>query len=64
VPIISALLLVPSVGGLSARRKSSVRRWGGRAHARYNACHDIGVLLTGLIGVIIYVIQSIREARK
>ena len=69
VPIISALLLVPSVGGFGVREGGTVLLFAqvgvDEAHALALAtAYDIGVLLTGLVGVIIYVIQSIREARK
>jgi glycosyltransferase 2 family protein len=69
VPIISALLLVPSVGGFGIREGGTVLLFAqvgvDDVHAlALAAAYDIGVLFTGLIGVIIYVIQSIREARK
>ncbi|MBN1136060.1 MAG: flippase-like domain-containing protein, partial [Anaerolineae bacterium] len=69
VPIISALLLVPSVGGFGIREGGTILLFAqvgvDEAHALALAtAYDIGVLLTGLIGVIIYVIQSIQEARR
>ncbi len=69
VPIISALLLVPSVGGFGVREGGTVLLFAqvgvDKAHALALAtAYDIGVLLTGLVGVVIYIIQSIREARK
>lgn len=69
VPIISALLLVPSVGGFGVREGGTVLLFAqvgvDEAHAlALAAAYDINVLLTALIGVIAYIIQSIREARK
>jgi uncharacterized protein (TIRG00374 family) len=69
VPIISALLLVPSVGGFGIREGGTILLFAqvgvDEAHAlALAAAYDIGVLLTGLIGVVIYIITSVREARK
>lgn len=69
VPIISALLLLPSVGGLGVREGGTVALFvqagTDQPHAAALALtYYAGVFLTGLIGAIIYLISSIGEARK
>lgn len=68
VPIISALLLIPSVGGLGVREGGTVvlfSRVADENHAAVLAlAYDITLLITGLIGAILYLAQGVREARK
>jgi uncharacterized membrane protein YbhN (UPF0104 family) len=68
VPIISVLLMVPSVGGLGIREGAYVFLFGqvaGRNHAVALAfAYDLTLVLTGLIGAVIYLIQGMREARQ
>jgi glycosyltransferase 2 family protein len=69
IPIISALLLIPSLGGLGVREGGTVGLFAqagiDEAHALALAvAYDIGVFLTALIGAILYLIQLVREARK
>jgi uncharacterized protein (TIRG00374 family) len=69
VPIISAVLLVPSVGGLGVRENTTVlllRRVGvdePQALALALA-YDITLWITALIGAAIYFIQGMLEARQ
>jgi uncharacterized protein (TIRG00374 family) len=69
VPIVSALLLIPSVGGLGIREGTTVflfKQVGvGESQALALAfAFDITLLTTGLIGAVLYIIQGMREARK
>lgn len=70
VPIISVLLLVPSVGGLGIREGATVFLFSqvesvGRSQALALAlAYDITMLAIGLIGAIIYIIQGVRGVRK
>jgi uncharacterized protein (TIRG00374 family) len=68
VPIISVVLLVPSVGGLGIRDGATVllftRVGVGEAQALALAlAYDLTLLIIGLIGGTIYLIQGMREAR-
>lgn len=68
VPIISAALLVPSVGGLGIREWATVLLFVQVGVPESQAlalalAYDITLLINGLIGAAIYVIQSILEAR-
>lgn len=68
VPIISVVLLVPSVGGLGIREGATVllftRVGVGEAQALALAlAYDLTLLIIGLIGGTIYLIQGMREAR-
>jgi uncharacterized protein (TIRG00374 family) len=69
VPIISAVLLVPSLGGLGVREAAYVFLFGqagvnpDQAFALAIA-YDATQILAGLIGVLIYVVQSIQRARR
>jgi hypothetical protein len=69
VPIISALLMVPSVGGLGVREATYVFLFGqvgvppDQAFALALA-YDATLILTGLAGAIIYVGQGLRGVRQ
>jgi uncharacterized protein (TIRG00374 family) len=68
VPIISSLLLVPSVGGLGIREGGTVVLFGQVVDENHAAAlaltFDLTLLITGLIGALLYVIQGVREARN
>jgi uncharacterized membrane protein YbhN (UPF0104 family) len=68
VPIISVLLMVPSVGGLGIREGAYVFLFGqvtGRDYAVALAlAYDLTLVISGLIGAIVYLIQGTREARE
>ena len=69
VPIISAVLMIPSIGGLGVREATYVILFGQVGVARDQAlalalAYDATLVLTGLIGAAIYIIQSMREVRK
>jgi uncharacterized protein (TIRG00374 family) len=69
VPIISALLLIPSVGGLGIREGATVILFekAGVDVTRALAlalAYDMTLLVIALIGAVIYIIQGIREARR
>jgi uncharacterized protein (TIRG00374 family) len=70
VPIISVLLLVPSVGGLGIREGATVFLFSqvesvGRSQALALALsYDMTMLTIGLIGAIIYIVQGVRGVRK
>lgn len=70
VPIISVLLLVPSVGGLGIREGATVFLFSqvesvGRSQALALAlAYDMTMLTIGLIGAIIYIIQGVQGVRK
>jgi uncharacterized protein (TIRG00374 family) len=69
VPVISALLVVPSVGGLGIREGGTVFlfRQLGAPEAQALALafsFDLTLVITGLIGATIYLVQSIQEARS
>lgn len=68
VPIISASLLIPSVGGLGVREGATVllfvRAGVAEAHAVALAlAYLVTLWLTALIGAILYIIQGLHEAR-
>jgi len=68
VPIISATLMLPSVGGLGLREGAYVVLFGqvgvDQPHALALAlAYDAILLITGLVGAAIYVIQGISESR-
>jgi uncharacterized protein (TIRG00374 family) len=69
VPIISVLLMVPSVGGLGIREGSTVLlfRQVGVPEPQALAlalAYDVTLLSIGLIGATIYLIQGVQEARQ
>jgi hypothetical protein len=69
VPIISALLLVPSVGGLGIREGATVffLKQMGATESQALAlalAYDLTLIITGLIGAILYLAQGMREARR
>jgi uncharacterized protein (TIRG00374 family) len=70
VPIISVLLLVPSVGGLGIREGATVFLFSqlesvGRSRALALAlAYDMTMLAIGLIGAIIYIVQGVQGVRK
>lgn len=70
VPIISVLLLVPSVGGLGIREGATVFLFSqlesvGRSRALALAlAYDMTMLTIGLIGAIIYLVQGVQGVRK
>ena len=69
VPIISVLLLVPSVGGLGVREGATVFlfRQMGTPESQALAlalAYDVTMLISGLIGATIYIIQGMRGARR
>jgi uncharacterized membrane protein YbhN (UPF0104 family) len=69
VPIISALLMVPSLGGLGIREASTTYLFTQAGVIEPKAvamalAYDITLIVTELIGASIYVVQSIRDSRK
>jgi uncharacterized membrane protein YbhN (UPF0104 family) len=70
VPIISVLLLVPSVGGLGIREGATVFLFSqvesvGRSQALALAlAYDMTMLTIGLIGAVIYFVQGLQGVRK
>jgi hypothetical protein len=70
VPVISVLLLVPSVGGLGIREGATVFLFSqvesvGRSQALALAlAYDMTMLTIGLIGAIIYIVQGMQGVRK
>jgi uncharacterized protein (TIRG00374 family) len=69
VPIISALLLIPSLGGLGIREGGTVLLFTqagiSEPHALALAlAYDIILLITGFIGAMLYLAQGMREARQ
>lgn len=69
VPIISAVLMVPSIGGLGVREAAYVILFGqvgvDRDHALALALAYLATMVfAGLIGAIIYIIQGVRGVRK
>jgi glycosyltransferase 2 family protein len=69
IPIISALLMIPSVGGLGIREGGTVLLFSQVGVEDHQAlvlalAWDITMLVTGLIGAILYIIQGVREARQ
>lgn len=67
VPIISALLLLPSVGGLGIREGSTVllfSQMGDESQAAALAlAYDLTLLITALVGAILYIIQNLRRRK-
>lgn len=69
IPVISALLMVPSVGGLGIREGATVIlfRQMGALESQSLAlalAYDLTLLVTGLIGATIYLLQGMRGARR
>jgi uncharacterized protein (TIRG00374 family) len=69
VPVISALLLIPSVGGLGIREGGTVLFFTqvGIAESRATAlalAYLITIWITALVGGIIYILQGLRGARR
>jgi hypothetical protein len=69
VPIISALLMVPSIGGLGVREAGYVVLFSqvgvDRDHALALAlAYDMTLILTGLLGALIYISQGMLGLRK
>lgn len=69
VPIISAVLMVPSIGGLGVREAAFVVLFAQVGVDRDQAlalglAYDAVLLATGLIGVIIYIVQGALGVRK
>jgi uncharacterized protein (TIRG00374 family) len=69
VPIISALLTIPSVGGLGIREGGTIVLFKQVGVQESQAlalalAYDITLLITGLIGAAMYIMQGIREARE
>jgi len=69
VPIISAALMVPSVGGLGIREWATVFLFKqvGVPEAQALAlalAYDVTLLINGLLGALVYILQGMREARK
>lgn len=68
VPIISALLMVPSIGGLGIREGATVLLFAqmGTTEAQALAlavAYDLTLIVNGLIGACIYILQGMRGAR-
>jgi uncharacterized protein (TIRG00374 family) len=68
VPILSALLMVPSLGGLGVREAGYVVLFGQAGVAQDLAlalalAYDLTLLLTGSIGALIYIVQGVRGTR-
>jgi uncharacterized protein (TIRG00374 family) len=69
VPIISAVLMVPSIGGLGVREAAYVILFGqvgvDRGHALALALAYLATMVfAGLIGAVIYIIQGVRGVRR
>ncbi len=69
VPIISAALMVPSVGGLGIREWATVLLFKQVGVPETQAlalalAYDIVLLINGLLGATIYILQGMREARR
>lgn len=69
IPVISALLMVPSLGGLGIREGGTVFLFGqvGVPEAQALALafsYDVLLVITGLIGAGIYLVQGIQEAQR
>jgi uncharacterized protein (TIRG00374 family) len=68
VPILSALLMVPSLGGLGVREAGYVVLFGQVGVEQHSAlalalAYDLTLLLTGFIGALIYIVQGLRGTR-
>ncbi len=68
VPVISALLGLPSVGGLGIREGATVFLFGQVVDRHYATAlafaYDLTLVFTALIGAVIYIVQGMREARS
>jgi uncharacterized membrane protein YbhN (UPF0104 family) len=69
VPVISAALMVPSVGGLGIREWATVLLFKQVGVDESQAlalalAYDITLLVNGLIGAIIYIRQGMKETRQ
>jgi uncharacterized protein (TIRG00374 family) len=69
VPIISASLMIPSVGGLGIREAGTVLLFIQVGIAEPQAlalalAYDITLIINGLIGALVYVVQSLQETRR
>jgi uncharacterized protein (TIRG00374 family) len=69
IPIISVLLMLPSIGGLGIREGAYVLLFGqiGVANSQALAlafAFDLVLLINGLIGALIYLAQGVREVRQ
>jgi len=68
VPVISALLMIPSLGGLGIREASTAFLFTQAGVIEPKAvalalAYDITLIVTELIGASLYIIQGIRESR-
>jgi uncharacterized protein (TIRG00374 family) len=68
VPILSALLMVPSLGGLGVREAGYVVLFGQVGVQQDLAlalalAYDLTLLITGFIGLLLYIVQSVRGVR-
>jgi uncharacterized membrane protein YbhN (UPF0104 family) len=68
VPILSALLMVPSLGGLGVREAGYVVLFGQVGVEQHSAlalalAYDLTLLLTGFIGALVYIVQGLRGTR-
>jgi uncharacterized protein (TIRG00374 family) len=69
VPVISAVLLIPSVGGFGVREGTTVLLFNqiGVSEAQALAlalAYDLTLVVIGLIGATVYIIQSVLETRR
>jgi uncharacterized protein (TIRG00374 family) len=69
VPLISALLVVPSIGGLGIREGATIflfKQVGtGESQALALAlAYDLTLIISALVGAIIYILQGVRGARR
>jgi hypothetical protein len=69
VPIISAVLLIPSVGGLGVREGGYVFLFGQVGVDQHQAfalalAYDLTLWINGLIGAVVYIVQGMRGARR
>ncbi len=69
VPIISVLLMVPSLGGLGVREGSTVLLFTQMGTTESQAlalalAYDLTLLANGLVGACIYLVQATRDARQ
>jgi uncharacterized protein (TIRG00374 family) len=69
VPIISVLLMVPSLGGLGIREGSTVLLFSQVGVDEHQAlalalAFDLTLLISGLIGAVTYIVQGVRGARQ
>jgi hypothetical protein len=69
IPIISALLMVPSIGGLGIREGATVLLFTQMGTTESQAlalavAYDLTLVVNGLIGAVIYILQGMRGARR